>query len=235
MRYFRAVKTQGSSQLHQELPNFSKAANLSLMNDHECITDILSYWFGALDGYGMCLPEQHQLWFQSRAETDSHIRRCFGERVAAASSGQLDHWADGAPGLMALVLLLDQFTRNIHRGTPLAFSGDSRALSMARAAVAGGIDRSMPAIHRVFLYIPYEHSEDLAVQEQGVTLFDTLLEQLREHGSEATREQVNGFRDYAVAHRDVIARFGRFPHRNQILDRTSTAAELEHLETHGGF
>ena len=208
-----------------------KGANLSTMNDHECIKDILTYWFDALDENGVCNPRQHQLWFQSRAATDNHIRQGFEKLVEAARCGQLDYWADKPQGLMALVLLLDQFTRNIYRGTPLAFSGDSKALELARAAVAREVDRSMPTIHRVFLYIPYEHSEDLQMQEQGIKLFDQLLEDCPER----TRAEVNGYRDYAVAHRDVIARFGRFPHRNKSLERHSTSAELAHLETHGGF
>ncbi len=201
------------------------------MSGNERIADILAYWFDDLDQYGVCSPRQHQLWFQSRAETDAHIQTCYGELVAAALRGQLDHWAEHADGLIALVLLLDQFTRNIHRGTAQAFAGDSRALTLVQKAVAHGIDRGMPTIHRVFLYIPYEHSEDLEVQEQGIKLFDRLSENCHEQ----VRAEVDSYRDYAVAHRDVITRFGRFPHRNNSLGRESTAAEQQHLEQHGGF
>jgi uncharacterized protein (DUF924 family) len=201
------------------------------MTDNDGIAEILRYWFSRLDENGLSPPAQHQLWFQSRPETDTHMRKQFGEAVRSALAGRLDHWAREPDGLMALALLLDQFTRNIFRGTPGAFSGDARALGLAQSAVNEGIDRSMPAIHRVFLYIPYEHSEDLEVQERGILCFDRLLED----SPADVREALLGYREYAVAHRDVIAQFGRFPHRNTILGRQSTPAELLHLERHGGF
>ncbi|MCZ6830933.1 MAG: DUF924 domain-containing protein [Gammaproteobacteria bacterium] len=201
------------------------------MNDDQRIADILAYWFDELDQHGVCSPRQHQLWFQSRPETDAHIEACYGEMVEAARSGGLDHWAEQPDGLMALVLLLDQFTRNICRGTGGAFAGDGKALALVQNAVANGVDRDMPTIHRVFLYIPYEHSEALAAQEQGIALFDQLLRDC----SEQVRAEVDRYRDYSVAHRDVIASFGRFPHRNRILGRESTTAEQAHLAKRGGF
>jgi uncharacterized protein (DUF924 family) len=201
------------------------------MTDAQRSRAILEFWFGQLDSNGMCAPQQSKLWFQSRPETDAHIEARFGRLVNEALHGRLDHWADRPTDLVALVLLLDQFTRNIHRGTPQAFAGDTQALAFSQNAVQQGTDRGLPAIHRVFLYIPYEHSESLKVQEQGIAQFDQLL---MDCTAEA-RDAVNGFRDYSVAHRDVIARFGRFPHRNDILGRESSAEELEHLQQHGGF
>jgi uncharacterized protein (DUF924 family) len=217
--------------LHSLQAKPGKAANLITMNDGESIADILGYWFGPLDGHGVSSPQQHKLWFTSRAATDAHIRSHYGELLQAALAGRLDHWAGSRDGLIALVVVLDQFSRNIHRGTSRAFAGDKQALALAQQAVANGVDRQMPTIHRVFLYIPYEHSENPGVQDQGVALFDGLLETCPEQVS----GEVSGYRQYSVAHRDVIARFGRFPHRNIILGRTSTAAELQHLEKHGGF
>jgi uncharacterized protein (DUF924 family) len=130
--------------------------------------------------------------------------------------------------MVALVLLLDQFTRNIFRGTAKAFAGDPRALELAQRCIADGRYHRLPAIHRVFVLMPLEHSEQLAIQQQCVALFEELI-------SVSGLEQISGFNRYAAAHRDVIARFGRFPHRNAILGRESTPAEITHLETHGGF
>ena len=201
------------------------------MNDEQLIEDILAFWFGELDSAGMCSDTRNKLWFQSNAEGDEQIRGRFGGLVEAAIEGALGHWQDTARGTIALVILLDQFTRNIYRDSPAAFSGDAKALQLARDAVARGDDSGMPAIHRVFLYIPYEHSENLEDQDAGIDCFDRLLEE----SSRSAEAEITDFRRYMVAHRDVIAQFGRFPHRNAILGRESTSAELEHLKHHGGF
>lgn len=192
------------------------------------VNDIHEFWFGPLDKTGMPGPEQQKMWFNASDETDASLRQRFAPLVTAALVEELDDWASDDAGLIALVLLLDQFTRNIHRGAPLAFAGDPQALALSREAIAAGRDQRLPAIHRVFLYLPLEHSEDIAVQEECVSLFARLE---RDTGS----QQVADFSRYAVAHRAVIARFGRFPHRNAILGRESTAAELVHLQQHGGF
>jgi uncharacterized protein (DUF924 family) len=192
------------------------------------INEILTYWFGPLDSEGLSAPEQHGLWFKSSAATDKACGELFRSAVELAIAGKLDHWAKSDRGLIALILLLDQFPRNIYRGTPSSFSGDGKSLVVARQAIATNRHQDAPLIHRVFLYLPLEHSEDLAVQEQCVALFEELV-------STTGLEQMTGFSRYAVAHRDVIAQFGRFPHRNAILGRQSTDAEIEHIATHGGF
>ncbi len=143
-------------------------------------------------------------------------------------AGGLQDWEASDRGLVALVVLLDQFTRNIYRGTPAAFSGDARALALAQHCIVHGHHQRLPAIHQVFLYLPLEHAEDLDVQEECVSLFEELA-------GITGLAQIADFTRYAVAHRDVIARFGRFPHRNDILGRTSTAEELDYLKTNGGF
>ena len=145
-----------------------------------------------------------------------------------ALAGALNSWAESDEGLIALVVLLDQMTRNIYRGTAAAFCGDQRALDLAQQAIRTGIYQRLPAIHQAFLYMPLEHCEDPEVQEECVTLFEELA-------VVTGNEQIDNFTRYAVAHRDVIARFGRFPHRNELLGRTSTPAELEYLEKHRGF
>jgi uncharacterized protein (DUF924 family) len=193
------------------------------------IADIHQFWFGQLDENGLAAPQQQRLWFSATAETDAELGERFGALVSRGLSGELESWAgDDDDGLVALILLLDQFTRNIYRGTPRAFAGDSIALELAGTALAADRQRAMPAIHRVFLYLPLEHSEDLALQEECVRLFTELA-----HDNSAV--DAAGFTRYAIAHRDVIARFGRFPHRNAILGRTSTTEELDYLQQHGGF
>lgn len=192
------------------------------------IHEIHDYWFGELDETGMPDPSRHALWFQSTPADDERCRSRFADRVDAALAGGLAEWEGSDRGLVALVLLLDQFTRTIYRGTPRAFAGDPRALQLARHCVARGHHQRLPAIHQVFLYLPLEHSEDLAVQEQCVSLFEELA-------AVTGSSRLADFTRFAVAHRDVIARFGRFPHRNAILGRHSSAEELEYIETHGGF
>ena len=201
------------------------------MTEQDRIQEILDFWFGELDQDDMSAADKHKLWFVSTADNDREIRDRFGSDVVRAIGGALDHWSNSGTGLIALVLLLDQFPRNIYRGTDAAFSGDDKALALAQAAVQQEADQMLPLIHRVFLYFPFEHAEDLAVQEQGVACLDQLLTQC----TQAAWDRIEGFRKYMIAHRDVIAQFGRFPHRNKILGRTSTAEERSHLEQHGGF
>jgi len=201
------------------------------MKERDRIGNILEFWFGELDADGMASGEKGELWFRSSESLDNEIRRRFGTDVALALAGSLDNWSRRDDGLIALTLLLDQFTRNIDRGSPAAFSGDEAALRLVRAAVGAGRDRALPTIYRVFLYIPFEHAEDLAAQDEGLACFDRLLADC----PASARDRLADFRRYAQAHRDVIARFGRFPHRNKLLGRTSTDAELQHLQRHGGF
>ncbi len=196
--------------------------------DEAKINDILAFWFGPLDSDGLSKPEQHGLWFKSSGATDQKIGELFGDDVVAAVNGELNTWAATDDGLLALILLLDQFTRNIYRGGGKAFAGDARALVLAKQVIAENKHLQLPLIHRVFLYLPLEHAEDLATQEQCVSLYQEM--------TDATGlEQISNFTRYAKAHRDVIAEFGRFPHRNALLGRLSTPAEQDHMATHGGF
>ena len=195
---------------------------------HGEIAGIHAFWFGELDSDGLCAPERNALWFSSSEETDRSCRERYTGLLEQAIAGDLEDWAESDEGLVALVVLLDQFSRNIHRGTPRAFAGDAGALRLALTALDCSQHLGMPAIHRVFLYMPLEHSEDPALQDRCVALFEELAAQF-------PGRQVAGFTRYAVAHRDVIARFGRFPHRNEILGRESTSEELSWLQTHGGF
>jgi uncharacterized protein (DUF924 family) len=196
------------------------------MTEH--IDNILAFWFGKLDEAGLCLEDRNPLWFTASDKTDATCRTDYGQLVEQALAGELDSWADTDDGLIALIILLDQFTRNSYRGTARAFAGDSQALALAQDTIASGRYQRLPAIYQVFLYMPLEHHEDAEVQEACVTLFEELAEI-------TGNAQIASFTRYAVAHRDVIAQFARFPHRNALLGRESTAEELTYLQTHGGF
>ena len=190
---------------------------------------MLQFWFGEPDGEGLPSRELQKRWFNPPEGTDETIRRRFGPAVDQALAGALGDWTTSARGRVALVILLDQFTRNIYRGTPQAFAGDARALNLARQALQEAA--AVPLIHRPFLCMPFEHAEDLAAQDEGIHSMNALLEDCPEFA----RPLIENFRRYMLAHREVIARFGRFPHRNAILGRQSSSEELAWLETHGGF
>lgn len=186
--------------------------------------EVLDYWFG-----GSGSPEQgrmRELWFTKRAETDALIRARFGALIEAGLRGELDGWAlaDAHPprGTLALIVVLDQFTRNVFRDTPRAFAGDTQALALATSLVERGADRALTLHERWFAYLPFEHAESLAMQDRSVALFDTLA-----------RDGLAGPLEWAIKHRDVVARFGRFPHRNAILGRASTAEERAFLAQPG--
>ena len=185
---------------------------------------VLDFWFLPADdpGHGKSRPE----WFRKDPAFDALIQQRFGDAIARALNGGFLEW-DGDPrGALARIILLDQFTRNTLRDTPGAFSGDARALAAARAMVDGGRDRMLAPVERWFVYLPFEHAEDMTMQDRAVALFNAPA---REPGLE-------GIAEYAVRHRDVIARFGRFPHRNRILGRPSTPEEIEFLKLPGsGF
>lgn len=192
------------------------------------IDKIHAFWFGPLTTDGMSISSQHALWFTKQEDTDREIATRFQSLVEQALTGVLDEWADSPEGLIALTLLLDQFTRNIYRNSANAFAGDAKALAIVQDALSHNRQLSLPPIHQVFLLMPLEHTEDLSVQEQCVEAFRALHER-------TGLAQIADFSRYAVAHRDVIAQFGRFPHRNAILARDSTEDELIYLEKHGGF
>jgi len=185
--------------------------------------EILDFWFtprGSAD-YG----KTRKLWFRKDAAVDQSIRARFGGAVETALAGGFDEWTTPR-GALARVLLLDQFTRNIYRKTPRAFAGDLLALGISRAAIAKRYDLALVPVERWFLYLPFEHAEDPAAQETSLDLFARLRDE-------------TGFSEpvmWAERHAAVFRRFGRYPHRNAILGRESTAEEIEYLATGGrGF
>lgn len=186
--------------------------------------EVLDFWFGVPGD-----PEHGQFrkaWFRKDAAFDDLLRRRFGALHRQAAEGSSEPWQASAHRALAYVILLDQMSRNMYRDTPQAFAYDPQALAMARDAVAAGMDRELTPLQRAFIYLPFEHSEDLADQARSVELFESL------RPFEECAETI----PYAQWHYDVIARFGRFPHRNSILGRSSTPEELEYLSQPGaGF
>ena len=187
---------------------------------------ILTTWFGSDTLDGPIDPEFQRRWFAVDPAFDRELGERFGALVESAAAGRLLSWEDSARGALALVLLLDQFTRNIFRNTPRAFVGDARALQIAEALVAAGRDKNLTPWQRWFAYLPFEHSESLLDQERSVALFSALAREMQ-------NEAFDSAHDYALRHREAIERFGRFPHRNAILDRDSTAEEVEFLKQPG--
>jgi uncharacterized protein (DUF924 family) len=185
--------------------------------------DVLDFWFGAPGSATDGRPRRE--WFVKDAAFDATIRERFGATIDAAVGGGLRDWDDGGPqGVLARLLVLDQFTRNAWRGQPASFAGDALALAAARQLVDSGADRTLTPLQRSFAYMPFEHAEDAAMQERAVALFAALAAQ--HAGFDETL-------DYAQRHCDVIARFGRFPHRNAILGRVATPAETAFLQQPG--
>lgn len=193
---------------------------------------ILSYWFAGIEDDAECAATQAALWWQKSEQTDCDIAARFGETLEIAIQGGLDDWRDEPRSYVALIILLDQFSRNIYRGTRRSFAQDPQALALCREGLQAGTDRALRPIERVFFYLPLEHAESLDAQQQCVDLYTQLAEEVEE----AHRETFPGYVDYARQHQVLIERFGRFPHRNAVLGRESTAEELEYLQQPGaGF
>jgi len=178
--------------------------------DPPWVKDVLSFWFRELE---------QEAWFRKSDATDAAIRDRFSALHEALAAAPVQDALTSPQRALATVIVLDQFSRNMFRGSPKAFAADPTALVVAREAIARGYDRPFDVHGRAFFYLPFEHSEDLADQEASVELFTPL-------GDES-------YTQYAIAHRDIIARFGRFPHRNAVLGRASTAEEVEFLTQPG--
>jgi uncharacterized protein (DUF924 family) len=185
---------------------------------------VLDFWFGSED-------RVDPRWFNGGLAFDALITTTHAALLEEALAGRLSHWPDaGADAAVALVIVLDQFTRNAFRGTPRAFAGDAQALALAQALVASGAERSLPPLRRWFACMPFEHAEDRALQAQSVALFEQLLADAA--GSPHFEVLTNAL-DYARRHEAVVRRFGRFPHRNAILGRESTPEEVAFLQQPG--
>lgn len=183
--------------------------------------EVLGFWFGTEDEPGFDQPRE--VWFSKNEGFDREIRERFAGDHERAAAGQLDHWKEEPRTCLALILLLDQVPRNLFRGAPRSFASDEKALAAARHAVGRGFDRELTEVMRWFIYLPFEHSEDLEDQHRSVELFRSL-------GNDPDSVYVT---EYAVRHREIVERFGRFPHRNVVLGRPSTPGEVEFLKEPG--
>jgi uncharacterized protein (DUF924 family) len=181
--------------------------------------DVLDFWFGRADSPARGLARK--AWFVKSDDFDREIRERFARLWETASSGGLKSWQSTPLAALALVVVLDQFPRNIFRGTPRAFVSDELALATAREMIERRFDRVLRPIERAFVYLPFQHAENLAAQASSLRMYEELASLGVDH------------RDFACRHRDIIARFGRFPHRNEILGRASTPEEIEFLKQPG--
>ena len=186
------------------------------------------FWFGPVTSWNACVEHNYARWFEHGKDLDGPVRDAFEPLVRAAENGDLDHWLDTPRGALGLVLTLDQFPRHIHRGNARAFSLDARARDACEAGIRRGHDLSLSPVERSFFYLPLEHAEDRAIQERCVLLMS---------GINSDEPGLAGFLAevvrYAELHRDIVARFGRFPHRNALLGRTSTRQERAYLDQGG--
>lgn len=186
--------------------------------------DVLDFWFGEIKE-DWPITDRNQMWWHGETEVDESIINQFLDLLKQAKDRELDEWKETAHGRLALIILLDQFSRNVFRRTKHAFTSDEYALSLAIEGIAKGQDKELALVERVFFYMPFMHSEDLGVHNDSISLYQQLLTE-----TNATHyEQGLRYLNAAKMHRDIIVQFGRYPHRNEILGRCSTESEVEYL------
>lgn len=190
------------------------------------VDEILNFWFADAAESVDALRRRYAVWFGVDREFDHEVRQRFETTLELAETGACDHWEGDARSLLALILLFDQVPRNIHRGTSRAFAYDDRALKLSLRGIGGGVDQELAALERVFFYMPLQHVEALDLQTRSVELHAALVHE----GPESLRGFLDQSLNHAVRHRDIIAQFGRFPHRNAVLGRASSEAEQAFLD-----
>lgn len=200
-------------------------------NDREKIKKILHFWFGDLKKDEVPGDDKQKSWWMKDAEFDERIKNNFVNDLKMAIRGELDHWKTGPDSMLALIILLDQFSRNIYRDKSKAFSQDDQAIQICLEGIEKGFDKTLHPVERIFFYIPFMHSEDIDMQEKSLKYFSGLLEEYKE--PESVADVVSNSYKFAVKHYDIIKRFGRYPHRNEILGRESTPEEKKFLEQPG--
>jgi len=193
------------------------------------VEEILDFWFGELSPDGPVSAARRRLWFGGDEETDRLIGERFGRDLEAARRGDYDGWRDSPQGALALIVVLDQFPRNIYRGSAQAYASDAKALNLSLEGMAQGQDRFLAVAEKAFFYLPLEHAEESAMQRLSVAAFTRLWREAPVGG----KKMAEGFLDFAIRHREIIERFGRFPHRNAVLGRPSTAEEEAFLREPG--
>jgi uncharacterized protein (DUF924 family) len=186
---------------------------------------VREYWFGEGPLDAAALERRMEFWFGADSRHDQEIRARFGGLLERAAAGELDSWADGSRRLLSLILLLDQFPRNMFRGTARAFAYDPAALALTLAGMQSGADGALDPAERLFFYMPLEHAENLEAQDESVAAFRRLLAE----APPGLHAALAGTLRYAEQHRAIIERFGRFPHRNALLGRANTPEEARWL------
>jgi len=187
--------------------------------------DVLDFWFGDSALNTPTIDSRMDRWFSSDPDLDAEIEAQFGEVVERASTGELKHWAEEPEPRLALIILLDQFRRNIYRGTPDAFDLDGVALKLCVEGTIAGVHDQLTPEQRIFFFMPLQHAESLKIQDKSVSIYNALAESV----TGTLRETFATCAQFAELHRDIIAEFGRFPHRNVILGRENSSAEATYL------
>jgi len=189
------------------------------------IQRVLDFWFSDSELDSPQLDSRMDRWFGASDALDDRIRREFGTLLENATTGQLDDWTETPKGRLALIILLDQFCRNVYRGTAQAFTHDKKALKIAIEGTMAGDHKQLNAVERMFFFMPLQHAESLKIQEKSVSIFNALAETVPGtlHETFLTAAQ------FAELHRDIVAEFGRFPHRNAVLGRKNSSAETAYL------
>lgn len=204
----------------------SETTDTAIADDDQARIDaILSFWFKEHELSAPQIDRRMDIWFGEDPIFDHEIEKDFSADVDKASDGELNHWAHDPRGRLALIILLDQFRRSIYRNTPSAFEKDPAALKLCVEGAMEGEDKGLSPIQRVFFYMPLQHAESRKVQAKSVELFARLAEAV----SPTLRETFMTVAQFAELHRDIVERFGRFPHRNKMLNRKNTAEENEYL------
>lgn len=227
-----SARTIGVLNLHRAASHTSDTMGQEL---HPAASKVLEFWFGAgctdAPVTYSAPPELAKMWFMGGAALDEEIKAQFGADLAGVAVGKYDPWLEHPYNAMAAIILMDQFSRNVYRGTPQAFALDTKAVTWARHLLASGRCDALPFPMRFFLLVPFMHQESLAAQEEGVALFaaEVVRAQATPGVAEGQVSSLSNGHKYMGAHRDVVAKWGRFPHRNALLGRESTAEEAEGL------
>lgn len=189
------------------------------------ISSVLDFWFSDAELDSPEIDSRMDRWFGSSDDLDRQIQEQFGELIDRASAGELDHWAESPQGRLALIIVLDQFRRNIYRGEAAAFTHDKQALKLSIEGTISGAHKELSPLQKMFFFMPLQHAESLKIQEKSVGIFNALAESV----SDTLRETFLTAAHFAELHRDIVAEFGRFPHRNAVLGRENSSTEAEYL------
>jgi len=199
--------------------------------EEKTVKKILNFWFGEMKNNGMPDTKKQKMWWIKDKELDNLIKKKFEKHLTLAKSLEFDEIKENPKEILAVVILLDQFSRNIYRDSLRSFAQDNIALNIVLKGIQKGLDKKMKVVERAFFYMPLMHSEDIGVQEKSVECFSCLEAEFKDNDDFAHLVTQN--RKYAVLHYDIIQKFGRYPHRNKILGRKSTSEEMEFLKGPG--